>query len=114
MTLTYPLETVATFRCRLESGADADWLINGSTPRRFIDLNPSMNLASDNGTIVDTLSITVTPEYNGTQVACVATVDGDPVVSPNATLTIMIGLLDPVYSSGLELMFATYRIYDYQ
>ena len=90
-TLIYPMETVATFRCRLESGDDADWLINGSKPRRFIDLNPSINLADDNGTIVDTLSITVTPEHNGTQVACVATVDGVSVVSPNATLTITIG-----------------------
>ena len=97
MTLIYPVETVATFRCRLESGDNIDWLINGSNPRRFIDLKPSLNFHSDNGTIVDTLSITVTPEHNGTQVACVATVDGAPVVSPNATLTIIIGLLDDLH-----------------
>ena len=96
VTLTYPSETVATFRCRLESGDDADWLINGSNPRHFFDLNPSMNLAMDNGTIVDLLSITVTPEHNDTQVACVATVDGASVASPNATLIIIIGLLHPV------------------
>lgn len=96
-TLIYPLQTSATFRCRLESGDRVDWLINGSEYIQFIDLKPLLSLLSDNGTIIQILSITVTPEHNGTQVACVATVNDVFVVSPNATLTIITGLLDPVH-----------------
>jgi hypothetical protein len=91
-TLIYPMETVATFRCRLESGAAANWLINGSMPRHFIHLEPLLKFNNENGTVVDTLSITVTPEHNHTKIACVATIDGIPVVSPNATLTIVVGM----------------------
>ena len=94
----YPTETKATFRCRLDSGAVFDWLINGSSRRNFVDLNPLFGVTTDNGTIIDTLTITVMPEHNGTQVACVATVNGTMVISPNATLTIIIGTLDPIHS----------------
>ena len=93
-TLVYPMEREAIFRCRLESGDRVDnWLINGSDFLNFIaDLSPSLNFLSGNGTITYTLSITVAPEHNGTQVACVATVNGTLMVSPNATLTIIVGM----------------------
>jgi hypothetical protein len=92
ITLMYPMETLATFRCRLEPGAGVNWLINGSMPRHFTLLEPLIGFNNENGTVVDTLSITVTPEHNHTKIACVATIDGIPVVSPNATLTIVIGM----------------------
>ena len=104
-TLIYPVETVATFRCRLESGAEVDWLINGSETIKFAaDLNPSLRFLLENGTIVNTLSITVTPEHNNTKVSCVGTVDGAPVVSPNVTITITItGLLHPVLNHLIRI-----------
>ena len=97
MTLTYPLETVATFRCRHESGAKVDWLINGSDTRNFVELDVTLRFVNDNGTLVDSISITVTPEHSGTQVACEAMIDGVSEVSPTATLTVIIGLLDPFH-----------------
>ena len=107
MTLTYPSEKMATFRCRYEPRATiSNWLINGSDYLSFADLTMHFTLMFEtiNGTIAQILSITVTPELNGTQVACVATVDGAPVMSPNATLTVMIGLLGPVHSNWLNFM----------
>ena len=88
--LTYPLEMVATFQCHHESGVRSNWLINGSDARNFVDLDVILTSIRDNGTIVDKLSITVTPEYNRTQVACEATIDGTREISPAATLTIYI------------------------
>ena len=98
-TLIYPMETTATFRCCHESRGRLDWLINGSDFRQFPDLNPSLGFLRDNGTVVEMLSIIVTPEHNSTKIACVAMVDGAPVVSPNATLTIILGLLHSVHSN---------------
>ena len=99
VTLTYTSETVATFSCYGPGARISTWLINGSDYMDFVDLHFMLTFEPLNGTVAQTLSITVTPELNGTQIACVATVDGVSVVSPNATLTIIIGLLDPVHSA---------------
>ena len=95
--LAYPSEMVAKFRCRHESGARVDWLINGSDAWNFVDLDVTIRRVRDNGTIVDKLSITVTPEHNGTQVACKAMINGATEMSPTATLTVITGLLDPFH-----------------
>ena len=95
LSLTYPLETVAAFQCRHESGARVDWQINGSYSWNFVDLDITTRHGRDNGTILNTISITVTPEHNGTQVACEVSNNEGSEVSPNATLTVYIeGLLD--------------------
>ena len=84
----------AVFRCRhqrIEAGIS--WLINGSSSRLYRDVVDDF-IQDSNGTRVDTLTIPATPEYNGTEVVCVATFfDGSPhKVTPPADL-IIIGML---------------------
>ena len=71
-------------------GAQIGWLLNGSSSRLNRDILDGFILDS-NGTRVDTLTIPAIPEYNGTEVVCVATFfDGSPrEVTPPANLIII-------------------------
>ena len=84
------VERDAVFRCR-HQGRDAviSWLMNGSSSRLYPGAVDSF-IRDSNGTRVDTLTIPAIPEYNGTEVVCVANLfDGSPIeVTPPAHLII--------------------------
>ena len=85
------VEVNAVFRCRhqrIEVGIH--WLINGSLSILYPDVVDSF-IRDSNGTRVETLTIPAIPEYNGTEVVCVATfIDGSPSeVTPPANLIII-------------------------
>ena len=89
------VEMDALFRCRHQCiEAVISWLINGSSSRLNHDVVDGFILDS-NDTRIDTLTIPAIPEYNGTEVVCVATFfDGSPrEVTPPANLIIIIGML---------------------
>ena len=86
------VEMDAMFRCRHQRvDAVISWQINGSSSRLNHDVVDSF-IRQSNGTIVDTLTIPAIPEYNGTEVVCVATFfDGSPSeVTPPANFTVLI------------------------
>ena len=62
----------AVFRCRHQSvNAFINWRVNGSPAGNFFDI--TVGSMRENGTvIVNTLSIPVRSEYNGTEVVCLA------------------------------------------
>ena len=81
----------AVFRCRHQCiDAGINWLINGSFSRLYPDVVDSFTQDS-NGTRVEILTIPAIPEYDGTEVVCVATFfDGSPCeVTPPANLIII-------------------------
>ena len=89
------VEMDAVFRChhgRLD--AHISWLINGSSSRLYRDVVDGF-IRDSNGTRVDTLTIPAIPEYNGTEVVCVATFfDESPhEITPPANLTIIINTI---------------------
>ena len=68
------VEGDAAFRCRHQRrDALIGWLMNGSSSRlyRYPDVVDGF-VRDSNGTRVDTLTIPATPEYNRTEVVCVA------------------------------------------
>ena len=82
------VEMDAVFRCHHERlDAQIGWLINGSISVLYRDVVDGFTRDS-NGTHVETLTIPAIPEYNGTEVVCVATFfDGSPhEVTPPAYL----------------------------
>ena len=66
----------AVFRCRRPTADVIRWRVNGSLVGRNPppDITPSI-IRDDNGNSVDTLTITALPQYNGTEVVCVARFD---------------------------------------
>ena len=89
------MEMDAVFRCRhqrIEAGIS--WLINGSSSRLNHDVVDGF-IPDSNDTRTETLTIPAIPEYNGTEVVCVAIFfDGSPrEVTPPAILIIIIGML---------------------
>ena len=85
------VEMDAVFRCRHQClDVGISWLINGSSSRLYPDVVDS-SIRDNNGTLVDTLTIPAIPEYNGTEVVCVATfANGSPdEVTPPANLIII-------------------------
>ena len=90
------VEMDAVFRCRHQHiDAGISWLINGSSSRLHRDIVDGF-VRDSNGARVDTLTIPAIPEYNGTEVVCVATFFGGSLrreVAPPANLTI-IGMQD--------------------
>ena len=69
-------EAQAVFRCRHPTADTIRWRVNGSLVGR--DPPPDIILGiirDDNGNLVDTLTITARPMYNGTEVVCVAGFD---------------------------------------
>ena len=79
------------------------WQINGSSLRLYPDVVDGFVWES-NGTRVDTLTIPAIPQYNGTEVVCVANFfDGSPnEVTPPAHLIItgihvLMALTDMIY-----------------
>ena len=97
------VEVNAVFRCRHQRlDAQIGWLMNGSSSRLYRDVMDAF-IQDSNGTRVDTLTIPAIPEYNGTEVVCVATfIYGYPrEVTPPAILTVFIineGMLYSFYS----------------
>ena len=71
-------ETV--FRCRHPTADVIVWRVNGSS----VGQNPSPDISPGtigdyDGSLVNTLTIVARPEYNGTEVVCVALfIDGSP------------------------------------
>ena len=91
------VERCTVFRCRHQRlDAVITWQINGSSSRLYPDVVDGFARES-NGTRVDTLTIPAIPEYNGTEVVCVATFfDGSPnEVTPPAHL-IITGIHAPI------------------
>ena len=83
----------ATFRCQHESPATIGWRVNGTSinqlPNR--DIIPG-NVHNNCGQLVNNLSIVTIPEYNGTEVVCVAIFsNGSSEASPKAVLIIQEG-----------------------
>ena len=92
------LQREAVFRCRHQHiDTVIGWQINRSTSRLYPDVVDSF-IYDSNGTRVDTLTIPAIPEYNGTEVVCVANFfDGSPrEVTPPAVF-IVIGMLADLY-----------------
>ena len=87
------IERDAVFRCRHQRrDAGINWLINGSFSSVYPDVVDGF-IRDYNGTRVETLAIPAIPEYNETEVVCVATfIDGSPPeLTPPAE--IIIGIL---------------------
>ena len=85
------VERDAVFRCRRQHvDAFISWQINGSSSILYPDVVDGF-IRDSNGTRVDTLTIPAIPEYNGTEVVCVANLfDGSPIeVTPPAHLIIL-------------------------
>ena len=86
------MEVNAVFRCRHQRvEAGIHWLFNGSLSRLYPNVVDG-SIRDSNGTRVDTLTIPAIPEYNGTEVVCVATFfDESPdEVTPPADLIIIV------------------------
>ena len=68
----------AEFRCHHPTADTIRWRVNGSLVGRssFPDITPSTT-REVNGNLVDTLTIIARPEYNGTEVVCVARFDDE-------------------------------------
>ena len=89
------VEMDAVFRCRHQRmEADITWLMNGTSSKEHRDVVDGFILDS-NDIRIETLTIPAIPEYNGTEVVCVATFfDGSPSeVTPPADLIIIMGML---------------------
>ena len=65
--VTVGVEEEAVFLCRYP-GATINWRINGTA----VVSSPSITVTSSGEQALDTLTITALPEYNGTEVQCVA------------------------------------------
>ena len=88
------MEMDAVFRCRHQRiDAVISWLINGSSSRLYCDVVDSF-IRDNNGTRVEILTIPAIPEYNGTEVVCMATFfDESPdEVTPPADLIIIVNM----------------------
>ena len=79
----------AVFRCRHPTADIIGWRVNGSSvgQNHPTDITPGTT-RDDDGNLVNTLTIIARPEYNGTEVQCVALFrDGSPTVtSPPSVL----------------------------
>ena len=62
------------FRCGHSTADTIRWKVNGSLVGRNTP-NLLITTYDDSGNVVDTLTITAQPEYNGTEVVCVARFD---------------------------------------
>ena len=92
----------AEFRCRHPTADLIVWRVNRSSVRQdpSPDITPG-TLRDDDGTLVNTLSIIARPEYNGTEVECVAVfLDGSQTeATPSVTLTIIDGRLSMIVTN---------------
>ena len=66
----------AVFRCRHPTADTIRWRVNGSLVGRAPPPDVILDIIhDDNDNLVDTLTITARPQYNGTEVVCVARFD---------------------------------------
>ena len=96
ITLLLVSEDEGIFKCRHHSlDRDIIWRVNGSTVRHFANIILPGSI-SENGSLIDTLTIPARPEYNGTEVVCLASIDGSMSErTPTAKLFVMRGGSDP-------------------
>ena len=75
---------VAEFRCRHPTADIIAWRVNGSSVRQNSspDITPGTS-RDDDGALVCTLTIIARPEYNGTDVVCVAVFIDESVPQPS-------------------------------
>ena len=66
----------ATFRCQHLNATTIGWIVNGTSLYSFTPPNVSTDVLENS---VNTLSILALPEYNETQVWCVATILLNPI-----------------------------------
>ena len=92
-------EMEAVFRCHHLIADTIVWRVNGTSVKQ----NPSPDITpgttrDDDGTLVDTLTIIARPEYNGTEVQCVAVFLGgsQTEATPSVILTIIDGRLSKI------------------
>ena len=88
----------AVFRCQHSTADIIGWSVNGSLVGRRPPPDISLGLVDDiNGNLVDTLTISARPEYNGTEVVCVARFDnGSP--DEQTKPAILLGIAKTSYS----------------
>ena len=88
------------FRCRhTSSEATISWRVNGLPVGQFPDIRTVS--VSENGNIVDTLTIPAELEYNGTVVECLAIfIDGSPTERTPAA-TIIFTITSPTNAPGI-------------
>ena len=85
------VDASAVFRCRHPNASEIRWRVNGSLLERDSppDITPGI-IRDDDRNVVDTLTITARPEFNGTEVVCVAKFnDGTPAM--NSSMALLIG-----------------------
>ena len=106
------VERDAVFRCcHQRRDALISWLINGSSSRLYPDVVDGF-MRDSNGTRVDTLTIPAIPEYNGTEVVCVANfLDGSPIEVTLPTGLIIIGMLANGVLLDDSLLNAQFHMY---
>ena len=88
--------TEATFRCRHPTADVIGWLVNGMSVGQIInsDIIPG-TIHDDGGSLLHTLTIVAYPEYNESEIECVASFIHQQLpsqLSPVVTLTILEGL----------------------
>ena len=96
ITLPFGSEIQAVFKCRHPTANFIDWRVNGTSVGQSppTDITPG-TIRDDDGNLVNTLTIIARPEYNGTEVECVAVFSGGSPdeATPSVTLTIIDGKL---------------------
>ena len=85
----------AIFHCQYLTADYVLWHVNGTVVRRNYhpDITPGTT-RDDNDELVDTLTITAHPEYNGTEVVCVAGFDDGRPEEPSGTV-FLLGIIRP-------------------
>ena len=102
--------TRATFRCRHETANVIGWRINGTSIGQLgnPDFIPGTIRHSD-GSLVHILTVVVRPEYNDTDIVCVAAFIRQELpleFSPPVTLTVFEGSTYTLYYRHFTLMFS--------
>ena len=112
--------TKATFRCRHQTADIIGWLVNGTSVGQIItqDILPG-TINYEGGILVHTLTIVAYPEYNESEVECVASFIRQglsPELSPAVTLTILEGLYKQLlqYTSTVNTMVHVHTLLQYR
>ena len=86
-------EEGAVFRCsHMSSNAFINWKIDNLTVNSVNYPDVTDRSSIENGVLVSLLMVPATLRYNGSQVVCVAFVNGNRMSTPPATLTVIAGL----------------------
>ena len=90
MSLIIEFEHAHNTTCHKNFNHIITWRVNGSPLGQFPDIRSGS--IDENGSRVDTLTIPAEPQYNGTEVECLAVfLDGSPTeVTPIATIILLL------------------------